>query len=1126
MALKAIACPQTRGLTKKLLLIMNFTAILLLCGSLALSAAGFSQKVTLSAKNAKLEKVFRDIKKQTGYGFLYTYEILGKAQLVTLSVKDAELPTVLELLFSQQPLSWSIVEKTVVIKPKPEKINSPAIAQQDSLIDVTGTISNEDGDMLSGVSVGLKGSQLGATTDANGNYTLRLSELKGTLVFSHVSYEQQEVLIGNRRNINIVMKAKVADMDQVVVVGYGQMKRRDLTGSVATVRSADIVKSPEMSLNTALQGRAAGVQVTSNDGAPGSNVSILVRAGSSISASNEPLYVIDGFPQLGGSNNNINPNDVESVEILKDASATAIYGSRGANGVIIITTKSGKAGKFSVSYDGYYSIQALGVKRDVMNTLQYAEVQHYMLSNPKGSGIGDTVFYNWPDYKDSTSTDWQDKIYRIAPMQNHNVSFTGGSENLRISGSVGYTGQDGIAIGTNFKRYTARISTIARISKRVSNHTIIYLSRTDQSGPPVTGSGGITYSAVKVSPYRPAGTDLNNYLAILGGPGGANGRDPYVDLMLRQIKSLNNQAMFNSSFDITLAEDLVLKLAGGVTYAPYTTHYFYPTESSSGANTQGAGGQSGGDYIGLLNENTLNYKKNIGNHSLNALAGFTVQTAVRASYSMSAQGFPIQSMGYDNLGVANRILPPETNRAKSGIVSYLGRVNYGFLDKYLLTASMRADGSSKFPKNKWGYFPSVGLAWKIDQENFMKALPAISTLKLRATWGKTGNESVPSYSSYTTYGTFYPGFPVVVDDRTAVGFGPTQLGNADLRWETTIQSNIAVDLGILKDRVLITAEVYNKKSQDLLLNAPLSQYSGFTSVLRNVGDIQVKGFELALNTVNLKGKFGWSTNFNIASNVSKVLRLNDGQTEFYIGKADRLGDAYVVRVGQSLGAMFGYVYDGIVNTSEELAAAPIHISMPTMLGERKYKDISGPDGKPDNQITALDRTVIGNGNPKFFGGFSNDFRYGPFELSALFTYSYGNDILNAQKTMLETPYPYQGGLVSIFNRWTSQAPQTNAPRWSGLNNEFTYSSSYVVEDGSYLRLKNVVLAYNLPVDRIKRSPVKRLRVYISAQNLLTFTRYTGYDPEINTLNSIITAGSDVSGYPRNKIYTLGLNVDF
>lgn len=993
---------------------------------------------------------------------------------------------------------------------------------------VKGNVMDENSEPLEGVNVVIKGNPKGAITNSAGDFSIE-AKAGDVLVFSFIGFITKEIKIGKESgSLKVSLERNQQTMDQVVVVGYGEVKRRDLTGSVSTVKSSDIVKSTEMSLNSALQGRAAGVQVTSSDGAPGADVSILVRAGSSISASNEPLYVIDGFPQLGGSNNNINPNDVESIEILKDASATAIYGSRGANGVIIITTKSGKAGKFSVGYSGYYSIQALGLKRDLINSLQYAEIGHELRSSPRGSGVNDTAFYNWPTYKDSISTDWQDKVFRKAPMQNHDISFTGGTENLKVAGSMGYTGQDGIAIGTNFKRYTGRLSTVAKVSKRVSNRTIISLSHTDQSGGSLSGGGGLTYSVVKASPFRPAGVDLNNYLQILGGPGGTNGRDPIVDLTLNQIKVVNDRASFNSSFDITIMEDLVLRLAGGVNYTTYTGSSFYPVESSNGALVNGSGGEYGGTYIGLLNENTLNYKRDLGNHSLNFLAGFTMQTAINTTHSYGAQDFPIQSMGYNNLGVGARYGPPQTNKSNSGIESYLGRINYNYLDRYLITGSIRADGSSKFQKQKWGYFPSAAVAWKVEQENFMKHVPSVSTLKFRLSWGQTGNESVSPYSSYTTYGAFYPGYPVVMDDQIAVGFGPTQLGTTDLRWETTIQTNAGIDLGFLNDRIVITADIYKKQSKDLLLKAPMSQYSGFTTVLRNIGDIEVKGFEFNLNTINIQsGKFSWRTNFNVASNVSKVIKLNDGQTEFYIGKADRVGDAYIVKVGEPLGSMFGYVYDGIFNTQEEVAAAPNHVSMPAILGTRSYKDISGPKGLPDGIIDTWDRTVIGHGNPKAFGGFNNEFKYGSFELSALFTYSYGNDILNAQKTLFDMPSAYQGGLVSSLNHWTSETPQTNMSRWdNNYNNEYSFGTSYLVEDGSYLRLKNVVFGYNLPVTRLKKSPVKNLRIYISAQNLLTFTHYTGYDPEVNSIGSIITAGSDVGGYPRNKIYTLGVNVDF
>ncbi|HRP32185.1 MAG TPA: TonB-dependent receptor [Agriterribacter sp.] len=1003
---------------------------------------------------------------------------------------------------------------------------------QPNVVTVSGTVTGNEGQPLQGVNITVKNSSTGGIiTNAAGKFSIQV-KIGDRLVFSHVGYKSNEVLVrGAQLSLSVSMELDGGQLSEVVMIGYGSVKRKDLTGSVTSVKASDMVKSTEMSLNGTLQGKAAGVSVVSNEGAPGSDVSIYIRAGSSISAGNEPLYVIDGFPQLGGSNLNINVNDVESVEVLKDASATAIYGSRGANGVIIITTKTGKAGRFSINYDGYYSMQELGIKRKVLNTMQYAELQHYLQTSPRNSETGDSIWYNWPTFKDSIFHDWQDEMYRLAGMFSHNLSFTGGTDNLKMAGSLNVTDQDGIAIGTNYKRYSARLNTIANITKFISNTTNIALTYQDRTGSSLTGGGGLVYSSVKGSPYRPPNMDLNDYLIANGmPPGGTYGRDPLVDLIYPDIKNLGYYASLNSSLSFKLTKDLTLKIAGGMTYNVSESDVFYPSNTSYGAFIGGQARKNNSINLGLINENTLNYNKTLpSGDRIDAVAGYSLQKEIRSFTNTSTQKFAIEALGYNNMGMGSQFFAPRSGKTVSGIESYFGRVQYALRDRYIFTGTIRADGSSKFPLHKWGYFPSGGFAWRAIDEKFMTGVPVISDLKFRVTYGLTGNESIAPYSSYTSYGP--NNYPPVESGQLVVGVMPTQLGSDALKWETTIQQNLGIDLGLFNSRIQITADFYVKKSKDLLLKAPLSNYSGFSTVTRNIGDMQVKGMEYNLSTLNLNGKFKWSTDFNIAFNKTKVLKLNEGQDYFYTGNVGRYGDAYgnpyIVKVGHELGSFFGYINDGIVHTQEELSVAPQHNSLVTKQGVRKYKDVSGPDGKPDGKIDINDRTVIGNGNPKFFGGFTNSFSYGSFELSFLFTYSYGNDILNADKALFQQPMSYQGGTLDMFDRWTPRNPQINGQRWDlSFVNEYSYASSFLIEDGSYLRLKNIQLAYNMDKELLKKLPIKSVRVYFTAQNLLTFTHYTGYDPEVNFLNSIITPGADLGAYPRSKVYTFGLNLAF
>jgi TonB-linked SusC/RagA family outer membrane protein len=741
--------------------------------------------------------------------------------------------------------------------------------------------------------------------------------------------------------------------------------------------------------------------------------------------------------------------------------------------------------------------------------------------------VGDSLWYNWPTYKDSVSNNWQDDVYKLAGMFSHNLSFTGGTANLKVAGSMSFSDQDGIARGTNYKKYTARVNTTANISKIISNSTSIGLTYQDRTGSSLTGTGGLAYSAVRGSPFRAPGQDLNQYLMANGIPiGGTDGVDPLVDLLQPDIKDLNYFASINSFFDLKLLEGLTLRIAGGVNYDASANNYFYGRNTSQAQLAQGLASKGNSTDVSLLNENTLNYTKSFGaSNKLDAVLGFSFQNSTSTFTEVSTSNFAIEALGYNNLSLGSQVAPPSSGKSVSGIVSYFGRAQYAFLDKYILTGTLRADGSSKFPIHKWGYFPSGGFAWKIQEEKFMHSIKSISTLKLRFTYGLTGNESIPPYSTYTSYGSSRRG--TIQNNTRVIGVVPSQIGSDQLKWETTIQKTAAIDLGLFNDRIVLSADFYMKNSKDLLLEAPLSAYSGFTTVTRNVGDIEVKGMEYNLNTVNLEGKFRWTTNFNIAFNKTKVLSLNENQTLFYAGEMGRYSNVYTVEVGKPLGSIYGYVYDGISNTQEELAVTPEHASISIKQGTRKYKDISGPNGKPDGIVDDNDRTVIGNGNPKFFGGFTNDFSYGSFDFSFLFTYNYGNDIINANKSYFFSPTPYQGGPISMFDRWTPEKPQINKQTWNlSYNGEYDNVTSYLVEDGSYLRLKNVQLAYNLNKNLLKNLPIKSLRVYVAAQNLLTLTHYTGYDPEVNYLNSIITPGADVGAYPRSKVYTFGLNIAF
>lgn len=1110
---------------RKILLTMKLTTILLISTCLQVSAEGFSQTVTLSEHNAPLKKVFTEIGKQTGYVFFGNESLFERTGKVTIKLKDADLHSVLDICLKDQGLTYSIIGSNIVIKEK-EKIPYPVVIPvPDLFVDIKGRVFNEEGEPLVGATVTIKGTQVGTSTDASGNFSINAT-MNATLVISYVGHSPVEVVVKKQDIGTITLRLSAENInEQVVVVGYGAVQRKNLTASVSSVKSSDVVKSTETSLNSALQGRAAGVDVISSEGGPAPTVSITIRGGSSISASNEPLYVINGFPQLGGSNLNINVNDIESIDIIKDAAAAA-YGSRGANGVVLITTKSGKAGKFSVNYDGYVNTQHINNQIAVMNAGQYAELQHFLR---RGGEYGDTtMFKNWQNYADSPSINWQDRIMRTPLGQSHNLSMSGGTDKVKILTSFGYFNQPGIIIGTKYDRYTANFNIRAKFNKLLSNETTVYLAQGEKSGPEVNGSAGPTFSAIKAAPFIGSGFEtLSDFLSENLGFGGVYGVDPVVELSDPELKRTTFNGNLNTAFTFHLTEHLNLRVSGGLSKGNSEYKSFYPSTTSSGRISNGSAYISMNNSLNWLNENTLNYSNTFkGIHDLDATLGFSMQKSTSNDYGFGSRNFDIQTLGYDYVDLGSVFSKPSSNKVQSQLMSYFGIVRYSLLDRYLFSVIMRADGSSKFPNSRWGYFPFASFGWKVSEEPFFKDLSRnVSQLKLRLSYGQTGNESVPPYSSLLRFSSIWN-----TNDNAGglvPALAPVSFGVGDLKWETNIQTNIGIDLGLFKDRILITADAYKKQSKNLLLAAKIAWASGYKSVYKNVGDIQVQGLEFNVNTQNIRGKlFSWNTNFNIAFTKGRVNRLTDDAQYFYAGGN---ADLFIVKVGDRLGGMYGFLQDGIYNTHEELYNGPTNSVLVVTAGARRYKDLSGPDGKPDGIVdAAYDRTILGNGNPKFTGGFNNEFRLGPVDLSFLFTFVYGNSIMNKYEYYYMRPSTWQGGPEDLYNyHWTNQNPQINELLWSGAyDNEYTNLTSYQIQDGSYMRLKNLMLGYNLPVSNFPNWGLTKLRVYVSAQNLLTFTRYRGFDPEVNYYSNLIQPGVDWGSYPRSKIITFGLNVGF
>ena len=985
----------------------------------------------------------------------------------------------------------------------------------------------EKGDGLPGVSVLIRGTNKGTTTNANGEYSLQIPDNGAVLVFSFVGYEPQEMAIGNQTQLNIALKADIKALNEVVVVGYGQVKKSDLTGSVATVAVEEIKKVAVTSLDQALQGRAAGVQITQNSGAPGGATTIRIRGGNSIQGDNEPLYVIDGIPFKNdgagsGSSFNVlstlNPSDIESMSVLKDASSTAIYGSRGANGVVIITTKRGKAGKSTINLESYYGVQEVRKKYGVLNGREYAQ-----FVNDANTNEGRAAVYT-PDQVNAfgEGTDWQNEIFRSAPISNYQLSMSGGDERTQYALSGGYFKQNGIVTNSDFDRYSLRLNLDRKLTERLKvgnsltvNRTVTNQSRTDGD----LGSAGlVTIAALQFPPilpvYNPDGTYLITSPAL-----SFTADNPAA--LARESKNRNTALRtFGNVFgEYQIMEGLSLKVLLGADAIIQKQDSYLPRSVGSGLAQGGAASIFNGQSVTWLNENLLTYTKSFGVHNLSALIGYTQQANRTENNTAASRNFVNDNLNSGNLGAGSVPLVPSSGIGTWGLQSYLARINYGYKDKYLFTASFRADGSSRFgANNRYGYFPSAALAWRVSEEDFLKNARVISDLKLRATYGSTGNQDgIGNYPAYSLLGTQN----YIFGNAVSTGIGPSQIANPDLSWETTTQADLGIDVGFFNNRITFVADLYLKRTKDLLLNVTIPSTSGYSSAIKNLGKVENKGIEFSISSRNIDGAFKWNTDLNFASNRNTVLDIG-GAPQIFAGQVANIAqnvNSGIIRVGEPLGSFYGYVTNGLYQTTDELTA----LSDPQARkpGDRKYADLNG-----DKKIDDNDRTIIGRAQPKFLGGISNSFSYKGFELTLFLQGVYGNNILNANRFELEYLSGVNNQNRDMLNRWTPTNTNTDIPRAS-TTRPANRISSRQIEDGSYLRLKNAQLAYNLPASVTKALKIQSFRVYVTAQNYLTWTKYSGYDPEVNRFGQDSRSqGFDYSSYPAAKTLLLGLNVGF
>ncbi|MDY4571366.1 SusC/RagA family TonB-linked outer membrane protein [Alistipes senegalensis] len=1047
---------------------------------------------------------------------------------------------------------------------------------------VTGVVrSASDSRPIAGVTILIDGTQRGTTTDSKGQFLLEVPRGKHLLQVSFLGYKPRTIDIRGNLNPVIDLYEDSKMIDEVVVnIGYGQAKRSDVTGSVQSLSPEDMTGRSSTTVEDLLKGRIAGVQVMTQDGAPGAAASIRIRGGSSINASSEPLYVIDGFPMMAdptemsigviaGTNQGLytsplaelNPEDIESIEILKDASATAIYGSRGANGVVLITTKQAQKGATKVSYSGYVTVSIRPTEYELMSNKELQIFNNEKTRYPAtvtGNNLYDETRWknyliradsltNKVDWKKQPNTNWQDAITRIGITHNHQVTITGGNDKTKYLSTLNYYKMFGVVKNTDISRISGRINLDHEIRKWLSFNLNASANWNEHNGlTQASGVGTATGLFIKALTYSPNKTLYSTDEDI-------ESDDDEVVQVSNPFTLIDNSVLEKISKGLNAMGTLTIRPVKGLTlrssFAAKINNVkqsqFYGYNTGPGRASNGKARVGSIDMIDLLNENTLTYEWKRRGHNLNVMGGLTFETNKLERFVANARNFPYEGLGLGNIGAGTTLMNPSSYMQKWSIMSGLARIQYNYKGRYLATASIRADGSSRFAKGaKWGYFPSVALAWRVSEEKFLKNNSTVSNLKLRASWGQTGNQNIGFYKSMQTYGIGSVNFADAVDK----GFYITNVANNGLSWETTSQFDAGAEISFLKNRLSLVLDYYYKISKDLLLNVPVAPSgSGNLTQLMNIGRVRNRGFEASVYAEILRSgrkKLGWTLDFNVATNANKVLSL--GTTNYFLrtlNYRNSARDQVIVQVGQPLGTWYGYKTDGLFQYQDkDLDRIKSVIGATPAAGDWKYIDQNN-----DNVINEDDRVLLGDANPDFYGGIGTTLSYGPLSLRVLFQYSYGGKLLNATRVFCENMSTSTNGMHTMTDRWVgpdwetddagnvilenglpiaipgSGNPNGKLPRAGSVSN-YNLQDTFL-EDGSYLRLSNIKLTYRLPAKFCKKIGISNASVYLAGQNLWLWTGYTGSDPEVN-MNSSIINGYDFDAYPHSKMITFGLNFNF
>lgn len=1102
---------------------IKLTFALMLAVMLNAYAGGFAQNITLDVDNAPIEKVFKRIESQAGVTFIAKADLLDRANRVTLHVKNASLDEILEKCFRNQPFTYSKVGSIITLKNKAGQDEAgavfPLMADEPPVVNITGRVTDETGQPLAGVTVTVKDSKTGTASNSNGEYALHNIDEKAILVFSIIGYTPQSIPVNGRSSIYIILQREVKQQNEIVVVGYGTVKRKDLTGAVSSVSGEELIKTPNALFDAALVGRAPGVQVVKSSGAPGAVASIRIRGGTSAIGTNEPLYVVDGVPiEMGdGFGNeafqndsrfkmpalaNFNVADIESIDILKDASSAAIYGSRAANGVVIITTKRGKKGDQPAINFGYTSSfdKFANYNYSMLNAAQYHDVVATAYEN-----AGMPVPTNHIAYPDA-NTNWVDLTTRTAPSNNVNLSVSGGSKDgntlYLLSGSL--TNQEGVIRFTDFERKNLRANIETSLFGKLKFGTnILYSSTRNQ------GSGrAFFYNIVSYRPDVPLYDSKGNYGAA---PDSVNS-NPYA--RIKQLNEVKNEGILTSFFaELTLWNHLKMRSTininnnkgSNVVYTP-STDIFEIRNGRKGTRNDNIYSSSSSIF-----DNTITYDRRFNKHGVNVLVGASYTRVQNEFTTLESTNFQDDEV-LNNLGSAGTISSYSSGGGISGLSSYFVQGNYNYAGKYFVTFTGRADHSTKFgPENRWGYFPSGAIAWKLMKEKFMQNVRAFDDIKVRLSYGKTGSANFTDfqYATFFGSGSFYNNNNGVIANT---------IPNPDIKWESTYQFDAAIDFGLLNNKLYGSIGYFEKTTRDMILNRQIIRETGGMNQFANMGDFLNRGWEFQLGSDLVSRKnFAYTTDINITRYRSKVLKLNEGS---YLN----------LREGEPIGYFSGYRVAGIFQGQKEIddlnANSPsgYYQSVKTAPGDFKFVDVNN-----DGIINSEDNVVLGKAEPDFYGGWNNIIRYKKFEFSAFFTFSIGNSLSNvARRNMLIFATNTNNYSSDLLNAWSAGKQSASLPRIAANDpNNNRRDSDFFIEDASYFKVKNLQLSYVFGHEFLRKYYIKTVRAFATVTNLYTFTKYSGLDPEVNAApTNNFSQGIDNNIYPQTRTISVGINVNF